>query len=1186
MRPGKKGVPGGQTVIYIGVCSGDAMIPAALTGANLQQLVAVGFLAEVSAVLLNLAGGLLVYRTFRQRYLLTWTLGWLAFLFSRLAADSSEVLRPRAGWTALAHIFFLAALVLFAVTLFRYTNHRRGLLPYGVVALVALDVAILRAVWWPESLPLLYLLYVLYFVIAAGAAFELARFSLGRGVVAPWLLALALLGLHMQEGGGAARAWAVLDVAVDLTLGLSLLLMVMDDAQGRARRLNAVNAIARVVAQAQEFDPMMHAALSELRQLMGASAAWFRLLEGDQLVLGEHVGLPESYLRTRRSIRADQSSSGRALRSGMPAMIRAAGADPETRERLRADGFDHVILLPVQGKASVLGTVLLGFAQPHTYTTDEMQFLGATANQIGIAGENLRLFDQMLRSRRQWVNTFDSIKDAIFVHTPEFRVLRANRALLKRLGLHHHEVLDRRCEEVLPQASPWSGCPYCGAPASNLGDAPDPCFGGFSLTSTSSYSEGGDTLGTVHVITDLSERHAAEERYRQLFQQVQEGVFISTAGGRLLDCNDAFVKLLGYDSREEVLALDIGRQIYASQQEREIFRREMATRGAVRNYEVTLRRKDQSLIRALETSIATRDARGKIVRYQGFLLDITEKRRAEDELRRRNRELYALNAIAVAGTQSLDLDEILNVTLRHLVELFQADTGGVYLFDESSQSLRRRAAHGHLRGLPEVRVQGEFWERARSEHAEVITPEHLAQLPSEVAEYVRAEGLLSWLWVIMWAKDKIIGVLGISSRSPREFSAGDHNLMIAIGRQVATTIDKVHLYEETCKAYEDLRRTQEQLLQSEKMSAVGQLISGVAHELNNPLTAILGYAQLLEQEPLEQRHRDFVEKLHRQARRTHRIVQNLLSFARQRKPQKTEVDLRTVLEDTLALRDYDLRLNNITVERDYQARLPMVYADAHQVEQVFLNIINNSVDAMLDAANGGVLRARIFAEHGHVCTEVRDSGPGIRDPKRIFDPFYTTKSIGKGTGLGLSICYGIVKEHGGEIVAVNHPEGGAAFTVRLPLAAEPKPAAPAGWTAGGSALLRGRVLIVDDELSVLEFEREVLLGVGAEVVAVDSGDEAIACLGAEEFDAILLDGKMPGRWDGPDIYRWVEENRPAMTQRVLLAVSDMSDAKIRRFLETSRCPCIVKPFEVKDLIALTRRLLQKRERAATPADAH
>jgi two-component system NtrC family sensor kinase len=1143
-----------------------------------------GSLAEVSAVLLLMAGGLLVYRTFRERYLLAWTLGWFAFLLSRLAVEFSGVLRPPQGWLALAHIFFLAALVLFAVTIFRYTNHRRGLLPYGVVALVALDVAILRAVLWPHADPLRYLLQALYFVIAAGAAWELARFSWGRGVVVPWLLALSLLPLHLHESAAAAEAWVVPDTVLVLVLGLSMIMMVLDDAQARARRLNAVNAIAGAVTQAREFGPMMQAALAELRQLMEAKTAWFRLLEGDDLVLTEQVGLSEDNVQNRSRISARDSASGRALRNGIPAMIHGRAAGEEIRGRLRADGYDHVIVLPVRGKTSSLGVVLLGFAKPHSYTPDEMQFLEATVNQIGIAGESLRLLDQMLRSRRQWVNTFDSIKDGIFVHTPDYRILRANRAMLRRLGLPHHEVLERPCDAVLPRAGTWTGCPYCNAGAANFGDAPDPCFGGFSMVSTSSYSEDGDALGTVHVITDLSERHAAEERYRQLFEQVQEGVFISTPSGRLLDCNQAFVTLLGYDNREELLSLDFAHQIYASAEERDLFRREMATRGAVRNYEVTLRRKDGSLIKALETSIATRDARGKIVRYQGFLLDITEKKRAEDEIRRRNRELYALNAIAVAGTQSLDLDEILNVTLRHLVELFQADTGGVYLFDDDTQLLRRRAAHGHQRELPEVRTQGEFWEKVQRSHSEIITPQHLELLPQPVTEFVRAEGLQSWLWVIMWAKDKIIGLLGISCRSQRNFTPSDENLMIAIGRQVATTIDKVHLYEETCRAYDDLRRTQEQLLQSEKMSAVGQLISGVAHELNNPLTAILGYAQLLEQEPLLDRHRDFVEKLHRQAQRTHRIVQNLLSFARQRKPQKAEVDLRQVLEDTLALRDYDLKLNNIAVERDYQGPLPLAYADAHQIEQVFLNIINNAVDAMLDASRGGVLQTRIFAEHGFVCAEVRDTGPGIRDPKRVFDPFYTTKSIGKGTGLGLSICYGIVKEHGGEILAGNHPEGGAIFTVRLPQAAESGTAPATAWPASEPALLRGRVLIVDDELSVLEFEREVLLGVGAEVVAVDNGDEAVASLRTEDFDAILLDGKMPGRWDGPDIYRWVAENRPALERHILLTVSDLSDAKIRHFLETTRCPCIVKPFEVKDLLALTRRLLRKAERTVAPVD--
>src|SRR5215510_3864045 len=175
--------------------------------------------------------------------------------------------------------------------------------------------------------------------------------------------------------------------------------------------------------------------------------------------------------------------------------------------------------------------------------------------------------------------------------------------------------------------------------------------------------------------------------------------------------------------------------------------------------------------------------------------------------------------------------------------------------------------------------------------------------------------------MILWRKDQILGVLGTSTRSEREFGPADQNVMVAVGRQLATTIDKIQLYEETRKAYDGLRRTQEQLLQSEKMSAVGQLISGVAHELNNPLTAVLGYSQLLENEEMSPKARDFINKIFRQAQRTHRIVQSLLSFARQRKPQKQRVDLQRVVEDTLLLRDYDLKLNNIGVERDYDLRL-------------------------------------------------------------------------------------------------------------------------------------------------------------------------------------------------------------------------------------------------------------------------
>ena len=247
--------------------------------------------------------------------------------------------------------------------------------------------------------------------------------------------------------------------------------------------------------------------------------------------------------------------------------------------------------------------------------------------------------------------------------------------------------------------------------------------------------------------------------------------------------------------------------------------------------------------------------------------------------------------------------------------------------------------------------------------------------------------------------------------------------------------EKLRLYQEISRAYEDLRRTQEQLLQSEKMAAVTQLISGVAHELNNPLTAILGYAQLLEQEVTTPRGRDFTAKLFRQAQRTQRLVQNLLAFGRQRKPVRQQLDLRQLLDDVLLLRDYDFEQQHIAVERQFED-VPLISADPGQLEQVLLNLIDNAVDAMSEVDSPGILSVRLSPQGERVCIEISDSGPGIRDLQRIFDPFYTTKDVGKGSGLGLSVCYGILKEHGGEIQASNRPQGGATLRVSLPVSVE------------------------------------------------------------------------------------------------------------------------------------------------------
>jgi two-component system, NtrC family, sensor kinase len=264
----------------------------------------------------------------------------------------------------------------------------------------------------------------------------------------------------------------------------------------------------------------------------------------------------------------------------------------------------------------------------------------------------------------------------------------------------------------------------------------------------------------------------------------------------------------------------------------------------------------------------------------------------------------------------------------------------------------------------------------------------------------------------------------------------------------------------------------------------------------------------------------------------------------------------------------------------------MVVADPHQIEQVFLNIINNAVDAVLETGRSGKLKIRVLCEKGNVCAQFADDGPGIKDPKRIFDPFYTTKGVGKGTGLGLSICYGIVKEHGGDITAHNAAEGGAVIEVRLPTAVAAGAVVEAEPVAvpKREGAIQGRVLLVEQEEAVLEFERDVLTGAGANVVTATRSEDVKTRLLSEPFDAVIMSGKMPSDWNAKEAYLWMKQHCSHMETHVLFTFShSVEQGDERAFLQENNVPYLVKPFEVAELISQARRLLQKAQAAAAGA---
>jgi PAS domain S-box-containing protein len=1163
------------------------MAPALLFGNSVGVLTVPWLTARETAALIVVVVSLLFFRVFRERCLLAWGAGWVAYGAFLWVAGAGELHAASKSMAAFAQADFVLAMGLFAAAALISAQARRALTALVAVSWVLMVCAAMRPLYFPDSKTLGLGLEVACRLIAAGAAVELLRYRFGRIGLGPFLFGAGLLTLNLNWAPFTSRIPSEGYLLAEVLFGSSILLVVLDDARLRTRRLAVLNELALTIARGHNLVPMMQTALEKLKTVAGAKAAWFHLMGGDRLVPTQHAGLSPEFLRAMGQAGMAQAGTdeteARVLQENRAAVMKLSEMPEPEREQLRKHGIHHLVRLPVLGKKSVIGMLSLGCSGSRRHTREELDFLETAAQALGIAVENLRLLEQVLRSQRQWMNTFDSIQDLILAHDADFRILKTNQALLQRLEQAPADVLGNLCEEVLPQQRAWSGCPYCER-GSGLTEGMDPCFGGQSVVSTSSYAEqGGQQKGTIHVVHDTTARQVAEEKYRMLFEQVQEGVFVATPDGELLDCNDAFVTMLGYGSRDELMALDMGSVLHSVAEERESFRKEIEAHNYVRNFEITVRRKDGTLLVVAQSCFATRDSGGNIERYQGFVLDITEKKRSEDEMRRRNRELNALNAMAVIATQSFDLDEILNLTLRQVISLFGAETGSVYLAAEPDGTYRRRAGWGprsEARArMAEVIFPEGLGDLVMRSRAEVVTQDFLPHLPPAVVEFVCADRLPYWIWVLLWSKDKPIGIMGIASKEDRHYSSNDENLLVAISRQLATTIEKVQLYEETCRAYEDLRRTQEQLLQSEKMSAVGQLISGVAHELNNPLTAILGYAQLLEGAGLDHRSADYVRKLFKQAQRTHRVVQNLLSFARQRKPQKQEVDLRRVLEESLTLREYDLKVNNVSLEREIPEDVPSVVADPHQLEQVFLNVINNALDAMVEGSASGVLKVRVFKKDAFVCVEFDDSGPGFKDPSRIFDPFYTTKSVGKGTGLGLSICYGIVKEHGGEIVARNREEGGATIEVRL--LASGKPALPETVASTRrESLLAGRVLLVEDEEAVLEFERDVLVGAGAEVSASLSIEDTQERLRNGSFDVVVMNGRMPGGCSAKEMYEWIAKNCPGLEKGLLLTFSTVPDPQTRSFLQEQGVPSLAKPFEVADLLSQVRGLAQREGKPA------
>ena len=377
------------------------------------------------------------------------------------------------------------------------------------------------------------------------------------------------------------------------------------------------------------------------------------------------------------------------------------------------------------------------------------------------------------------------------------------------------------------------------------------------------------------------------------------------------------------------------------------------------------------------------------------------------------------------------------------------------------------------------------------------------------------------------------------------------------------------------KLDDQARDLYQQLLQAEKMAALGQTISGVAHELNNPLATILSWAERLSERPLDDSSRRGVDVILAESERAARIVRNLLTFARKRQSTRSMIDVNHVVRETLALRAYEQRLTNIEVVTALAEGLPQVFADAHQIQQVLLNLVINAEQAMVSANGRGSLTVRTWhdSDRDTVVLEVTDDGPGISADMRgkIFDPFFTTKEVGKGTGLGLTVAYAIVQEHGGQI-RVEERSTGAAFLVDLPVSGMSTTVTPTRGrsTAPSMEAVQGAsVLLVEDERALAVAVSEALTDAGLKVEYAGDGEEALARVRQKHYDAVICDLKMP-RVDGMMLYRAMAAATPALARRVIFVTGDVAGTDAERFLDDTGCRWLAKPFRLGDLLRAVR----------------
>jgi PAS domain S-box-containing protein len=793
----------------------------------------------------------------------------------------------------------------------------------------------------------------------------------------------------------------------------------------------------------------------------------------------------------------------------------------------------------------VIVVLFIAYAWKRTQEISELRGLVHGLEQRDSAPPTEKQFDQLFsvisRSQQGYRDLIDSFDDILIALSLEGEIRAVNRSFADLVGANYQQIIGRQVTEFLEEGSGdgpelirralprfierrhWSGIIQVRLKKQN------------SICYYDCVAHAMTRDNKVHGLTvlgrDITALRKNEARFTELFETLQEGIYITTPDGTILDANPAMIRMLGYDSKEDLLTKRVP-DVFSDYVERKSLIEDVERQPGPQAREITLMRKDGTPIICLNTTSAARDTSGRVIRYQGSVLDVTARRQME-------RQLHKEQEFA-----------------RRLVDSFP---DLILVVDASSRYTFVSPRCQEVLG----------YELSETENMEFGGRTHAEDLP-----------ILLSLFSDILAGRQTFGSLEVRVRH----KSGEWRRIRFNFSPLADETGKIEGVVLSGRDVTELKRLEEQLIQAEKLAAMGQMLAGVAHELNNPLTAILGVTELLRegQTDAEATQRQ-LEITHRQARRAARIVQNLLEFSRPASPQKKSVDLNSIVDRTLQLHEHSLRRNNVEVDFRPQPDFPGVIADANQLIQVFLNLVTNAEQAIREVRESGRIQIRFARIGSRISVTFQDDGIGIRPESvpRLFDPFFTTKRPGGGTGLGLSICLSIVREHGGTIEAEALPAGGSAFTVYLPMATD-QTVRPSTNISGAMPaatpnlnLLKGRsVLVLDDEESLRTLLFEGLTARDLRVDCAATLDEALALLAQRPPDAILCDlnlsqdgNHVNGKLAAERLLAAAGARKPVLIfmSGELMETSDPSgDSSSPRYLQ--------KPFRISDVLALLQEI--------------